>query len=200
MKNMIITGFVLIIAIIVSMGCVNIFNSDIKPNAEEYSIISETNRVRTNPKGYALELHSELDANRSAWDQSRIGRYEAAIATLNSAAVQSPLSYDYGLFLAARDHAEDMIENNLFSHVGSDGSSPNDRMDRYGTYSGARGENVAAGTNNDTGASMVLAWVLSPGHLSNMLRENYTLIGTAHLSGHPGYNWISVQKFAGGKN
>ncbi|MCL2066301.1 MAG: hypothetical protein FWG99_02400 [Treponema sp.] len=84
--------------------------------------------------------------------------------------------------------------------LGSDGSTSASRIRRHGSYSGTLGENIAAGTNRNTGVSMVFAWVLSPGHLGNMLRENYTLIGTAHLSGHPVYDWIAVENFAARKN
>ena len=190
-----ITIVIIIFTLFLSMGCENFLNNDNEPD-----ILSETNRVRTNPRRYAAELIVELNANRANWSLARIAEYEAAITTLSSSSARNPLSLDNGLSRAARDHAQDLIRNNRFSHVGSYGSSPNARMLRYGSYAGAMGENIAAGTSRNTGASMVLGWVLSPGHLANMLNVNYTLIGTAHLSGHPSYNWIAVQKFAGRRN
>ena len=195
--NMKIIGIILFVTLIVGVSCRNPVIEDIQPTTEELNIISETNRVRTNPRGYALELSRELGANRATWHQSTIDQYEVAIARLNTTEARHPLSFDHGLFLAARDHAEDMIENDFFSHTGSDGSSVSDRIQRQGSYSGLRGENIAAYSRWDTGASMVLAWVLSPGHLSNILSRNYTLIGPAHVFGD---RWIGVQKFAERKN
>lgn len=44
-----------------------------------------------------------------------------------------PVEYNECLVLAARDHTEDMIKNNIFSHIGSNGLKLINRIDqRYG--------------------------------------------------------------------
>ena len=193
-----IAGIVLFFALITSTGCANLFDSE-----SEVTIQSETNRVRTFPKKYASKLMTELRLNRRAWNQTpagrvRIAEYEEAIRTLNSTRALRPLYLDDGLSRAALDHAEDLIEHNRFSHAGSDGSSPGVRIQRHGSYAYPHGENIIAGYNPVESA--VLGWVLSPGHLANILNPRYTLIGTAYIPGHQRYNWVGVQKFAGGRN
>jgi len=161
---------------------------------EEYNIIAETNRVRTNPKKYADELQAELAS------VSNKSEYQAAISTLNAAASapRSPVSFERGLYFAARAHAQDLIKTNTFSHNSSNGTDPFTRIQLYGSSYSTAGENIAAGSNQNTGAKMVKQWVLSPGHLSNILNANYTQLGASLMSGHPTYNWTSVQVFAKG--
>jgi len=159
---------------------------------EEYNIISETNKVRTTPGAYANMLETELAAISNAATRAK---YEAAISTLRAASPRSPVKFEMGLYIAARDHAKDLIKSNTFSHDSSDGTPFSMRIYRYGTMSYA-GENIAGGTMQNTGAKFVKQWVLSPGHLSNILNEGYTQLGAAFMSGHPTYNWLSVQDFA----
>ena len=82
------------------------------------------------------------------------------------------------LGIAARLHSADMACNDFFSHTGSDGSSPADRIMRQG-YSGYYfGENIAAGYS--TPESVVNAWMNSAGHRANILNTNYTEIGIGY--------------------
>ena len=162
-----------------------------EPGTEDLKIIEETNKVRTNPIGYAAMLRTEM---AGITDLGTKARYQAAIDTLEKPGSQcSPLKYEKGLYLAASDHARDMIKKNFFDHKGSDGSSPGQRISRYGTCS-TWGENIAGGYSN--ASSVVKGWVLSPGHLSNILYGSFTQMGAVHMSGHRTYNWISVQVFA----
>jgi len=159
---------------------------------EEYNVIAETNRVRTNPRAYANMLQGEL-AGISNTDTRN--KYQAAIATLNSTESRGSVSFERGLYFAARVHAEDLIKTNKFSHDSSDGTSFGTRLRLFGTFSNA-GENIAAGTNQNTGAKVVKQWVLSPGHLNNILNVNYNQLGASLIPGHQTYNWVSVQDFA----
>ena len=162
---------------------------------EEYNIIAETNRVRTNPKAYAAELTA---ASSNIPSYCTPENYNAAIATLNAASTLGSLKFERGLYFAARDHAQDLINTNTFAHESSDGTTFSKRIARYGSSYNTAGENIAAGTTQNTGAAMVKQWVLSSGHLANILNSNYTQIGAAHLSGHPTYGWVGAQEFARG--
>ncbi|HSX85932.1 MAG TPA: CAP domain-containing protein, partial [Cellvibrio sp.] len=55
------------------------------------------------------------------------------------------LRWDCRLGLASHVHSTDMATNNFFSHTGSDGSSPFDRMRREGYQFRTAGENISAG-------------------------------------------------------
>jgi len=163
--------------------------------AEEFNVIAETNRVRNNPKEYAAMLQAELSAITNTTTRSE---YQDAITTLNASTPRGSVNFERGLYFAARDHADDLIRTNSFSHDSSNGTVFAQRLRLYGTSFTYAGENIAGGTSQNTGAKMVKQWVLSPGHLGNILNANYTQLGASLISGHPKYNWISVQDFARG--
>jgi len=187
---------ILILALTIITACSNPTNDTPQLMTEEESnIITETNSVRTNPKGYAAMLQAEL---QSIGSSDTIAKYNAAIATLNAVEPRDPLKFEMGLYLAACYHADDLIKTNIFSHTSSDGTSFVERLKRYCKSYNSIGENIAGGTNQNTGAKVVKQWVLSPGHLNNMLNAGFTQIGAALKSGHPTYNWIGVQNFGRG--
>jgi hypothetical protein len=66
-----------------------------------------------------------------------------------------------------------MACKNYFSHTGSDGSSPFDRIKAQGYVYSYAGENLFAGNGvyNDAGQA-VSAWMNSPGHKQNILNPN----------------------------
>ena len=91
-----------------------------------------------------------------------------------------PLRLNHDLALASARHALDLSENDFVSHVGSDGSSPFDRMDRVDYKDGFRGENVAAGMFS--GFDVVTAWACSPGHRENLLSPDFSEFAVAQSS------------------
>ncbi|MCW6038735.1 CAP domain-containing protein [Spirulina subsalsa FACHB-351] len=76
---------------------------------------------------------------------------------------------------AAQNHAEDMAQNNYFSHTGLNGSSVGDRAKAVGYNWNYVGENLALGYQSAT--SVIQGWMNSPGHRENILDPNYTEIG-----------------------
>lgn len=90
----------------------------------------------------------------------------------------NPLTMHPQLNQAAYGHSQDMAFNDFFSHTGSDGSTPFDRMLAAGyTYSTA-GENIAAGYTSPHG--VMEGWMNSPGHRSNILNCAYQHIGVGY--------------------
>jgi uncharacterized protein YkwD len=85
-----------------------------------------------------------------------------------------PLGISSQLTASAQGHSQDMALNDFFSHTGSNGSSPWDRMAATG-YSGGAAENVAAGYA--TAAAVMAAWMQSPGHRANILNCGLRDIG-----------------------
>jgi uncharacterized protein YkwD len=73
---------------------------------------------------------------------------------------------DAHLMLAARTHSAWMAQTGTFSHVGRNGSTFDARI-RTAGYANPRSENIAWGYR--TGATVVTAWMQSPGHRANML-------------------------------
>jgi uncharacterized protein YkwD len=93
----------------------------------------------------------------------------------------SELTWQSQLASAAREHSLDMACNNIFSHTGSDGSSPFDRILRQGYSYSYAGENIYAGngTYNSPQAAFD-TWMNSTGHRDILLSPNYTQIGIGY--------------------
>ena len=89
------------------------------------------------------------------------------------------LRLDDRLNQACLVHANDMQTNNFFSHTGSDGSQPWDRMERAGYLWRAAGENIAKGQSSVQAAFD--AWMNSAGHRANILSTSYVDMGLAHV-------------------
>ncbi|NKQ35806.1 MAG: CAP domain-containing protein [Chloroflexi bacterium] len=90
----------------------------------------------------------------------------------------NPVTANEKLVAAARGHSDDMAVNDFFSHTGSDGSSPWERIARQGYSLGNGGENIAAG--HSTPANVMNAWMNSSGHRANILNCAFTEIGIGY--------------------
>ncbi len=97
----------------------------------------------------------------------------------------NPLSYNVKLAAAAQVHADDMSSNNFFSHVGSDGSTFDQRILAQGYNYGWAAENIAKGYA--TQQAVFDAWMNSPGHRANMMSAEPTEFGLAWA---PGNYWV----------
>ncbi|WP_253938766.1 CAP domain-containing protein [Hahella sp. HN01] len=104
-----------------------------------------------------------------------------------------PLVWNCKLGAAATKHTEDMVNNNFFSHTGSDGSQVGDRTRAEGYNSWRVGENIAAGYESTQ--QVMAGWLKSPGHCSNIMGAEYTEMGAKKVStssaSYPHY-WTSV--------
>ena len=103
------------------------------------------------------------------------------------------LKVDEEVQRVARIKAEDMVQNNYFSHTSPTYGSPFDMLKSFKISYKTAGENIA-GNSSNTGA--VNAWMNSPGHKANILNSsfNYTGIGVVSSSK---YGKIFVQIFIG---
>ena len=83
---------------------------------------------------------------------------------------------------AARGHSLDLAKSNTFSHTGSDGSSPEQRLHRTGTAIRFLGENISGGRNSPEAA--INDWMTSAGHRANILSRDaaYLGVGTAYIA------------------
>jgi uncharacterized protein YkwD len=96
-------------------------------------------------------------------------------------AATGALTMDSRLRCAARKHSKDLGQTNTFSHTGSNGSSPWDRMKSagYTSYSQAA-ENIAAG--GSTAADTMNQWMNSEGHCNNIMAPGLTQIGVGYFN------------------
>ena len=106
-----------------------------------------------------------------------------------------PLRWNSKLALAAKIHSNDLAESNTFSHTGSGESSDIvAQLDHPGTgstmqerieYTGYTewtylGENIAGGQS--TVQEVIDAWIGSPGHCRNLMREEFTEVGMTRVN------------------
>lgn len=88
-----------------------------------------------------------------------------------------PLSLSPALTRAALAHSRDMAARELFSHSGSDGSSPGQRVTRAGYRWRQVGENIASGVG--TARQVVADWLSSPHHCANIMTAGFRQMGVA---------------------
>jgi uncharacterized protein YkwD len=86
-------------------------------------------------------------------------------------------------------HAEEMAATGDFSHTGPDGSSPRSRLAAVGVRPQRTAENIALGYD---AASVVDAWMASPGHRANILDCSLVYVGISERQGGAGQYWTQV--------
>jgi uncharacterized protein YkwD len=103
---------------------------------------------------------------------------ERTAAGLRALTVSSQLA------TAAKDHAVDMLCNNYLSHIGLDGSTPEQRVEEAGLSASVVVENLYAlhpayGGNPQAAVDW---WMNDPDSRANLLNTNTTLVGIAYVT------------------
>ena len=94
------------------------------------------------------------------------------------------LCVDSRLVKAARLHAQDMIENDYFSHDSQDGRNPGDRISAQDYTWRTYAENIVYGSGNyGTPQNNFDRWMNSEGHRSNILSSDFTEFGVGEATG-----------------
>ena len=103
------------------------------------------------------------------------------------------LKHDNGVQRVARIKAQDMVDNNYFSHTSPTYGSPFDMLKSFKISYKTAGENIAANSSN---SSAVTAWMNSSGHKANILNSSFNYTGIGVVSS-PKYGKMYVQLFIG---
>ena len=170
-------------------------------------VITELNRVRSNPHAYAAYLEqfrSYYQADGTFRAPGRmamrthegIGALEEAIRELNRATPQPELTASDILAGSAHALVVDQSQSGQFGH----GSMPFERMARCGVMRDIKGEDVAYGARS--AQSIVYNLVVDDGvrdrgHRRNILTTEFHEAGVSYGS-HPKYGVMCVIDFAGG--
>jgi len=93
----------------------------------------------------------------------------------------------------ARIKAQDMVDNNYFSHTSPTYGSPFDMLKSFKISYKTAGENIAGNSSNSNAAT---AWMNSSGHKANILNSNFNYTGIGVVSS-PKYGKMYVQLFIG---
>ena len=179
----------------------------------EKDIILEMNKVRTNPKKYA-ELYIQprlkyyngrsysVPGQITILTQEGVAAVNDCIASLGRASAAGILIPEKGLSLAAKDHVADQSRTGQTGHNGSDGSTPEIRMKRYGYFgsSWTLGENIAYGSG--TGRDIIIDLLIDDGvpgrgHRANIMNNAFTQTG-AGFGTHSQYRTICTIDYANG--
>jgi uncharacterized protein YkwD len=172
-------------------------------------IIAELNQLRRDPTAYSRYLDALLP-NFEGTLLHRPGRpglrtdegvkaVREAIRALRQTRPMGTLRSSQGLRRAARDHVRDQGPIGALSHRGTDGSTPFDRMSRYGRWQATAGESIAVGANPARDVVLQLLiddGVPDRGHRKTLLTQEYGAAGAA-CGAHRGYQQICVIDFAG---
>lgn len=92
-----------------------------------------------------------------------------------------PFTWNGQLAAAAQNQATYMAANNIYSHTGAGGSSPQSRAAAAG-YPGRATENIVGGTNLTPGQG-VIWWQNSPIHFNTLISPQYSEVGIARATG-----------------
>jgi uncharacterized protein YkwD len=175
-------------------------------------IVDVLNKARVNPKSFIplLEEHlasftddmhySDKYGRENLRIRTREGKdaVEKCIEYLRRSEPVKPIVASALLEAAAMDHAKDLCANSDLMHSGSDGSSMQQRVERYGEWRGFIGENIDCG--NRSAANAVMMMLIDDGvpsrvHRTNCLNPDFLEVGGA-IGPHPDYRYCVVLDFA----
>lgn len=187
-------------------------NNNIIQNPIVRDVLIELNRVRSNPKKYAEE---EIKPRLKLFE-GKLYKVPGEIPILTNEGAPAVrecidvlmktkpmglLELEKGLSLAAQWLADDQAETGNEGHYGSDGSSPFERMSRYGKLLITAGENCAYGPK--TGREIVAQLLIDDGvpdrgHRLNILNKEFKKVGIGYNDkNNAPYGAVSVMDFAG---
>ncbi|WP_199296175.1 CAP domain-containing protein [Trichocoleus sp. FACHB-591] len=176
---------------------------------EEQAIFEETNRVRSNPATYAVELENlrqyfegkllKLPGQTPMETEEGVSAVEEAIQALKATKPMSVLSFSKGMSLGAKDHVNDLGPAGKAGHYGTDGSKPDKRISRYGAWKGLTGENISYSPMNPAKWHVIQLLiddgVKDRGHRKAILKPDYRMTGVA-CGSHAVYTTMCVMEYA----
>ncbi|MBT2364256.1 CAP domain-containing protein [Streptomyces sp. ISL-10] len=127
---------------------------------------------------------------RAAGDGTSSGPEAQVLALVNeerAAAGCGPVTASERLTQAADDYSDVMADSGVMSHTGPDGSTMTTRVEAAGYAWSTLGENIARGQAD--AASVMDAWMQSPGHRANILNCSFNELGIGVHFGDGGPWW-----------
>ena len=175
----------------------------------ERGIFNEVDQLRTKPRTWADILKTERPWLPVAHQRFRTKTRQttnAAVLTLEEAIVALEalpgalprIEFSPSLSRSAADHVRDTGSRGLTGHTGSDGSSPGQRIERYGRWSGHMGENIVYGLSGPRDAvfeQLLDFGIADRGHRWTLLNPAWRYVGIA-CGPHTLYGTMCVLDFA----
>lgn len=148
------------------------------PSAQAQYMLSMVNLARTNPQAAAQKFTTNLDADVVATLNYYHVDLNQVRKDIASAPVRPPVAWNDTLAQAATKMATDQAVNGFQSHIGSDGSNLETRLERVGYGNRVSdGENTYAYSKSVDHAmeAFLIDWgVAGNGHRNNLLQPNAT--------------------------
>jgi uncharacterized protein YkwD len=138
--------------------------------------------------GFENPSSGSAAANPSASSGSGDVSFAGLLNQVRSDAGSAAVSYNAQLDTAAQSHAQDMLDNNYFSHTGRNGSTAGQRATAAGYNWRTVGENIASGYQTE--ASVMNGWVNSPGHQANNINPSFEEFGLGYAVNGNNTRWV----------
>ena len=148
---------------------------------EETTKITETNTVATETTTNKV-TETTTETTTSTVDNSVASKLLNLVNKARNENGLSSLTLNSSLSNVAQKKAEDMKNNNYFSHTSPTYGSPFDMIKSFGINYKTAGENIAKGQK--TAEEVFNAWMNSSGHRANILNKNFTQMGIGYTSGN----------------
>jgi uncharacterized protein YkwD len=168
------------------------------------AVVREMNLARQNPAGYAAfleELRPQFNGRylvlpglTRIYTREGLHAVDEAIRFLHSVRPIQPLALSPGMCKGAADHCAEQA-GGAIGH-----GNPAKRMNRYGSWAAAWGENIAYGKNS--ARDIVLALIIDDGlparkHRANIFASKFNFAGVGY-GPHARYGSVCSIDFAGG--
>ena len=157
-------------------------------------IFSLINKFRKNPKELAIQLEltrTYLDKNTNILSEPNKIQLQMvegdnvikeAIQFLSNLPPLKELQWDENLCRSAQEHVDDIGPKGLLQYQSSDGTEPENRITKYGSYIGNLGENIDFGPSDTM--QVIIFLTLDDGekerpHRLNLFNTDYQKIGIA---------------------
>ena len=176
----------------------------------EKQLFDEINYARANPQEYlkALELFRRNYRGKEIHypegdvlvTDEGVAAIDEAIDFVRKLKPLQPLDLRNGMVKAAKVHVEDLVSSGKDGHRGSDGSQPGQRLDRFGRWNEAYGENIVYESRTpryDVIGMIIDDGTANRGHRENLFAEDFRVMGVA-AGKRPGGATVGVVTFAVG--
>ncbi len=177
-------------------------------SALELGIVAEMNRARANPNAYSQSLREwrrKFRGNKARLapgfflqTKEGVAAVDEAIKAVENTGSAPKLRLSTGLSQAARDHVLDQGQRGAIGHAGTNRSTPFERINRYGRWQQAAGENISYGASTATAVVRDLVvddGIPDRGHRTNVFRPDYRMAGVA-CGYHKTYQVMCVISYA----
>jgi uncharacterized protein YkwD len=142
------------------------------PSDQQQYLLQLINEARTDPSAAAAQISNEITPVISATLQYYNVNLQTALNTISSATPQPPLAWNADLANAAQGQSQYMADNQIQTHTGAGGTSPQQRMTAAGysnITSSAEDAYAYATSPSEAMEAFLIDWgVPSDGHRINI--------------------------------